>query len=67
MSGSSQVVPAPLLVGQGLPAFGAITAAQVEEHIPELLSLLNGQLDALEALRVEGEAVQAFIADYLAA
>jgi oligopeptidase A len=50
MSGSSQVVPAPLLAGQGLPAFGAITAAQVEEHIPELLSLLNGQLDALEAL-----------------
>ena len=50
MSGSSLVVPAPLLVGQGLPAFGAITAAQVEEHIPELLSLLNGQLDALEAL-----------------
>ena len=50
MSGSSLVVPAPLLVGQGLPAFGAITTAQVEEHIPELLSLLNGQLDALEAL-----------------
>ena len=50
MSGSPQVVPAPLLQGKGLPAFGAITAAQVEEHIPELLSLLNGELDALEAL-----------------
>ena len=50
MSGSPQVVPAPLLVGEGLPAFGAITASQVEEHIPELLSLLNGELDALEAL-----------------
>ena len=46
----SPTVTAPLLVGEGLPAFGAITAAQVEEHIPELLSLLNGELDALEAL-----------------
>ena len=46
----SPTVKAPLLVGEGLPAFGAITAAQVEEHIPELLSLLNGELDALEAL-----------------
>ena len=46
----SPTVKAPLLVGEGLPAFGAITAAQVEEHIPDLLSLLNGELDALEAL-----------------
>ena len=50
MSGSPQVVPSPLLMGKGLPAFEAITAAQVEEHIPELLSILNGELDALEAL-----------------
>ena len=50
MSGSLQVDPSPLLAGKGLPAFGAITAAQVEEHIPELLSLLNGELDALEAM-----------------
>ena len=50
MSGINKVVPSPLLAGKGLPAFGEITAAQVEEHIPELLSLLNAELDVLEAL-----------------
>ena len=50
MSGSTKVVASPLLMGKGLPAFGAITAAQVEEHIPELLSLLNAELDVLEAV-----------------
>ena len=53
----SPTVTAPLLVGEGLPAFGAITAAQVEEHIPELLSLLNGELDALEA----GDSLRALV------
>jgi len=50
MSGINKVVPSPLLAGKGLPAFGEITAAQVEEHIPELLALLNAELDVLEAL-----------------
>lgn len=50
MTGKSSVVVAPLLAGEGLPAFDSITAAQVDEHIPELLSLLNAELDALEAL-----------------
>ncbi len=58
MTGSPNVVPAPLLVGEGLPAFEAISAAQVEEHIPQLLSLLNAELDALEAVLSE-----AFAAD----
>ena len=53
MSGSPTVVPAPLLVGEGLPAFEAITPAQVEAHIPELLSLLNAELDSLEALLLQ--------------
>jgi oligopeptidase A len=50
MTSSSSVATAPLLVGEGLPAFEAITPAQVEEQIPELLSLLNAELDAIEAL-----------------
>jgi len=42
--------PAPaLLVGQGLPAFEAITPEQVRLHIPELLASLNGELGSLEA------------------
>ena len=42
--------PAPaLLVGEGLPAFEAITPEQVRLHIPELLASLNGELGNLEA------------------
>jgi oligopeptidase A len=41
--------PLPLLVGQGLPAFDAITPEQVGEAIPALLSDLNESLSALEA------------------
>jgi oligopeptidase A len=38
----------PLLRGEGLPPFEAITAEQVEAAIPELLDQLNGELTALE-------------------
>ena len=41
--------PLPLLVGQGLPPFEAITPEQVEQAIPALLSDLNESLSALEA------------------
>ena len=41
--------PLPLLVGQGLPPFDAITPEQVEQAIPALLSELNESLSALEA------------------
>jgi oligopeptidase A len=41
--------PLPLLVGQGIPAFDAITPEQVGEAIPALLSELNESLSALEA------------------
>ncbi len=50
MTGTSCIEVAPLLAGEGLPAFEAITAAQVEEQIPALLSRLNAALDAQEAL-----------------
>ena len=39
----------PLLVGEGLPAFEAIEAAQVQEAIPQLLRELSQGFDALEA------------------
>ena len=38
-----------LLVGEGLPAFEAITPEQVRLHIPELLASLETELTALEA------------------
>jgi len=38
----------PLLAGQGLPNFGAITPDQVEQAIPHLLAELNGELTELE-------------------
>ena len=41
--------PLPLLVGQGLPPFDAITPEQVEQAIPALLSDLNESLSAQEA------------------
>ena len=41
--------PLPLLVGQGLPPFDAITPEQVGRAIPALLSELNQSLSALEA------------------
>ncbi|QVL51721.1 MAG: M3 family metallopeptidase [Cyanobium sp. M30B3] len=40
--------PSPLLRGQGLPPFEAITAAQVDTAIPELLEQLNGELSQVE-------------------
>ena len=39
---------APLLRGEGLPPFAAITAEQVNQAIPALLEQLNGELDQLE-------------------
>ena len=39
----------PLLAGQGLPQFTAITPEQVDQGIPALLDALNGELTALEA------------------
>ena len=41
-------VPAPLLRGEGLPPFEAITPEQVERAIPQLLEQLHGELTALE-------------------
>ncbi|MBD2423337.1 M3 family metallopeptidase [Cyanobium sp. FACHB-13342] len=41
--------PMPLLAGQGLPQFTAITPEQVDQGIPALLEALNGELTALEA------------------
>ena len=41
--------PLPLLVGQGLPPFDAITPEQLEQAIPALLSDLNESLSAQEA------------------
>lgn len=38
----------PLLAGQGLPQFEAITPEQVEQGIPALLDALNSELTALE-------------------
>jgi oligopeptidase A len=40
--------PSPLLRGQGLPPFEAITAEQVDTAIPALLEQLNGELSQLE-------------------
>jgi oligopeptidase A len=40
--------PSPLLRGQGLPPFSAITPHQVNTAIPELLEQLNGELSQLE-------------------
>ncbi len=42
--------PSPLLRGQGLPPFAAITPEQVNTAIPELLEQLNGELSQLEQL-----------------
>ena len=39
----------PLLKGEGLPPFASISADQVGEAIPQLLSELNNQFEALEA------------------
>ncbi len=39
----------PLLAGEGLPPFEAITPEQVRQAIPLLLEQLNGELSALEA------------------
>jgi oligopeptidase A len=40
----------PLLAGEGLPPFEAITAEQVEQAIPLLLEHLNSELTSLERL-----------------
>jgi len=50
--------PSPLLRGQGLPPFEAITPEQVNAAIPELLDQLNGELSQLE-LALEGRLEQA--------
>jgi oligopeptidase A len=39
----------PLLAGEGLPAFMAITPDQVDQAIPQLLADLGAELDGLEA------------------
>jgi oligopeptidase A len=39
----------PLLIGEGLPPFEAITPEQVQEHIPELIARLESDLVCLEA------------------
>jgi len=45
---SADVSPSPLLVGEGLPQFNAITPDQVDRAIPQLLAELGVELDALE-------------------
>ena len=54
MTASAAVGPddtscSPLLVGQGLPQFTAITPEQVDQAIPQLLAELGTELDSLEA------------------
>ena len=54
MTASAAVGPddtscSPLLVGQGLPQFTAITPEQVDQAIPQLLAELGAELDSLEA------------------
>ncbi|MFM8525934.1 MAG: M3 family metallopeptidase [Cyanobacteriota bacterium] len=46
---SSSTPVLPLLVGEGLPSFDAISADQVGEAIPRLLDELNARFEALEA------------------
>ncbi len=46
---SSSATSLPLLAGQGLPRFEAITPDQVEQGMPVLLEELNAELTALEA------------------
>jgi oligopeptidase A len=47
--------PAELLRGDGLPEFSAISAASVQDAIPQLLKGLSEQLEAIEAdLQAEG-------------
>jgi len=45
---SADASPSPLLVGEGLPQFNAITPEQVDRAIPQLLAELGAELDALE-------------------
>jgi oligopeptidase A len=54
MTASAAVGPddtscSPLLVGQGLPQFTAITPEQVDQAIPQWLAELGAELDSLEA------------------
>ncbi len=46
---SSAAAVAPLLAGEGIPLFDAITPEQVERHMPELIAQLHTELAALEA------------------
>ena len=48
-SPSTPVSALPLLAGEGLPDFLAITPEQVDQAIPQLLADLSAELDALEA------------------
>jgi len=46
---ASSLLPPPLLAGEGLPPFAAITPDQVQTHIPTLLEELEQELATLEA------------------
>jgi oligopeptidase A len=46
--------PSPLLRGEGLPPFEAITPEQVHTAIPQLLEQLNGELSTLESRLEQG-------------
>jgi len=48
VAATQPLAPLPLLVGQGLPNFEAITPDQVEQGIPGLLKELNAELSSLE-------------------
>ncbi|MFM7674850.1 MAG: M3 family metallopeptidase [Synechococcus sp.] len=45
---NTPVAPLPLMRGEGLPPFEAITPGQVDQAIPALIEDLNGSLTALE-------------------
>ena len=44
----NEIKSSALLQGEGIPNFTAITAQQVQDHIPELLCALNKQFSQLE-------------------
>ena len=53
MAAAAPHLSEPLLQGQGLPPFEAISAQQVDQAIPALLAQLHSELDALEAHLVQ--------------
>ncbi len=46
---STLSTPSPLLAGEGLPAFDAITPEAVDRHMPELMAQLEAELSRVES------------------